>query len=1429
METLKNLYEQHKEIFLVIAGGMVAAVLQKLIPYLWHLLGKSIIELKRISGGRYAESSFEKLYLDWAVTELRELKLAGITSYDDAKKPQIEQVFVSLQIGQHQGAGRSKLIIEEFIRKYSDVPNLRELIRDLDINQTFYQLDQLKEYLLRPHTISGSIKWLMRKLHYTFVLEQPLQRRYVSQVDEAIVDCQETLKLFERAFSQGESIPSAELSTAINVYRKSHKILSPIIESLGFDDLNEPDQLQFILRRYQKIAILGAPGSGKTTLLQYIGLTYARERAGDRKLRDGKIVKKRLGAKKWLVPLFIPLGSIAKKLTERTGESDLPIVDLLPKLLPPDLQRDYQEPAIRYFKNRLEAGKCIVLLDGLDEVPTDAEFQAVVSAIKRLTLKYNENQFIITSRIAGWRGGVDAGFRTFYVEDLTDDQISTFINSWYSAVELNAVPGDLKNERRSELKARERKATQRALELETALRENIGIRHLATNPMLLSIIALVHRSLATLPKERIKLYNRCSEVLLEQWDILRGVRKDDTKLKLEQKEAIIHRVAHAIHTGEIGGKNAGREVSKKEVETLVAQMLPNFGRLPSEAPELLRRLIERSGLIIERRRNVLAFAHHTFQEYFTAISLSQDQSNKSFEFLLNPERLMSNWWREVILLYGGILGDTSDFLISIDNPILDDLCQQRLRLTALCLGEAVEVKKIDVRQSILVKLLRVRTRGEIAESVQAIPLEIADYLIKYSKKPEWHIDAAIANILLPSSDNIIAIKILAALNETDVTTLLPALEALRYAPPRIISEELRNKNIEMLTNSDSRIRSAAMKTLVSNGKNHFSEDMILSLMNNLKKESLREPSMNALMALNDKIIMTETISNNVDALSTHSDAQVRKAILEIFPISKSEPSGNAEEVFLNYFLDSSEAEATTLLEQSETKTPSAFDNPITALLKVGFLKAEHVLSHGLIEKLVRLFTTDKERTHNQIVQIFEELARHGLSSEIICELEPLLDQPYFGLRIRTIKAIGRIVRIGTVSNAVAQRILDRFIDELRSDDEDTREALASALIIADPPPDQVIRLLINLARDKSSKVRATAILELGGLQKTDLDPKIIDVIANALEDEEGAVRVAASFAVGSVNEKAASSELITKLLEAAEPERVSHRKRRDITYTIEKDNPYWMSKYQLPDISEIRQMSPTEIRRQTSSFTFTFQMAAIYALGIVGRTVEAPRIIKALCKVIERTSPKNYVVTPKLFAGLRQWLNYLWSKMVFNATGVEYRAIINAIAWRALGSIGESNSSPDLFKQLVSLIKEHKTESFYEGALNRLLQRTQDIAKHDLFVMGKQLSPDFILEQTASLLEDKETYMRMLGIDLLSTIKKEEGLDEIKSQLPRALSDNDTEIRNKALKIAEALIHENVVELIPKLYARLDDEVIELQDEAWRIIKNSNKTLSIWT
>jgi predicted NACHT family NTPase len=57
-----------------------------------------------------------------------------------------------------------------------------------------------------------------------------------------------------------------------------------------------------------------------------------------------------------------------------------------------------------YFERRLQGGRCVVLLDGLDEVLDQASHDRVVREIQRFNHEYPDNWLVVTYRVAGWRG-----------------------------------------------------------------------------------------------------------------------------------------------------------------------------------------------------------------------------------------------------------------------------------------------------------------------------------------------------------------------------------------------------------------------------------------------------------------------------------------------------------------------------------------------------------------------------------------------------------------------------------------------------------------------------------------------------------------------------------------------------------------------------------------------------------------------------------------------------------------------------------------------------------------------------------------------------------------------------------------------------------------------------------------------------------------
>ena len=484
------------------------------------------------------------------------------------------------------------------------------------------------------------------------------------------------------------------------------------------------------------IAILGKPGSGKSTLVQFLALTFGQAKAGERHLKRRGVLRRRLGTTSWLMPIPIPLRKIAAfvESADPNVVGNLIVEAFRRKILPSGV-RDKCDAA--FFLRMIAARKCIFLFDGLDEVSEDSQSQALIREILGLVSQYSGNKFLITSRYAGWRGGVGSSFKMFDVEDLSEAQATRFIRSWYSAIEENRALQMRSPDTNVEREYRASRAMERAGDLQQALSRSTSLNALAANPLLLSIICFVHSQKA-LPEERLSLYKECSNLLLGQWDREKGIPVDDTKLTLARKETIMQEVAFALHTGRIGAQYGRKEASRQELLPIVSRLLQKFDIHDADPQHLFEKLVSRSGVIVavERYSERYVFSHLTFQEFYAAAYLFANQLDPFEATNVNAEETsfgMTSWWSEVFTLYGAMKRQSSDIVARlIDAPVADRF-GRRLRLAAQCMVESIEVSR-DVSDRLLRLLYQIRFASEPV--LDLLP-KLQRYLLRFASQPQF--------------------------------------------------------------------------------------------------------------------------------------------------------------------------------------------------------------------------------------------------------------------------------------------------------------------------------------------------------------------------------------------------------------------------------------------------------------------------------------------------------------------------------------------------------------------------------------------------------------------------------------------------------------------------------------------------------------------
>ena len=358
----------------------------------------------------------------------------------------------------------------------------------------------------------------------------------------------------------------------------------------------------------RRLVLLGDPGSGKSTFARQVAARLAGVQLGEADpFADWE---------EELVPLLVVLRELGPRLSAMDLAS-LPrpkqnraLVRAVREHWEETLAQAYDAEAwAPCLEDLLTDGNLLLIFDGLDEVAS-----ACRKWVRRGVLAVLESypaiqRVLVTSRIRSYAGeSVLPGFARHTLAPFDREKIHAFVVGWYEAqVALGRLTVTKADDRIDDLQ-------------NAALGDDL--QELASNPMLLTSMAIIHQREVGLPKERVRLYSLAVQVLLNRWQKHKGIDVSEALSALLgddlQLREILERLAYSAHQGEACSDEA---VALERKDLLAMLENPEYLGDVGLAGEFLDYVDRRAGLMVGQGGGVgqlphtYTFPHRTFQEY----------------------------------------------------------------------------------------------------------------------------------------------------------------------------------------------------------------------------------------------------------------------------------------------------------------------------------------------------------------------------------------------------------------------------------------------------------------------------------------------------------------------------------------------------------------------------------------------------------------------------------------------------------------------------------------------------------------------------------------------------------------------------------------------------------------------------------------------
>jgi hypothetical protein len=423
------------------------------------------------------------------------------------------------------------------------------------------------------------------------------------------------------------------------------------------------------------VVLLGGPGAGKTSFIDRLANSLALNLIEI--LQHGELSNGSVRDKGWTASLVLPVRVSLQDFAARSlpanamqGAAGFLWEHVIEKLRD-NAMAEFDVPLKRMLRGEMDAtggvpdlekhgpgNGCLVLLDGLDEVPQHKR-QLVEQSISEFSYRFSRSVVVVTCRTYSWHQRLEDSpskvrsspldrFGAYEFTTFSEDQISRFVQRWYAAVQS--------------LKHLTTETVQYRIASLTEATKLPSLASLSERPLLLTLMATLHTSRGQLPHDRATLYANCVDLLLEVWQrakdlhvggriTVEGGLLEEFGVRSPDVERVLRKVAYELH---ISGKRTEPQ-SDWEPRLTADQLRKAFRPLVAnswdEADRLVSYLERRAGLLEYEGDDVYRFPHRTFLEFLAACYLLDEPDAPSSLirlFLSQPA-----WWSEVFSLAVG--------------------------------------------------------------------------------------------------------------------------------------------------------------------------------------------------------------------------------------------------------------------------------------------------------------------------------------------------------------------------------------------------------------------------------------------------------------------------------------------------------------------------------------------------------------------------------------------------------------------------------------------------------------------------------------------------------------------------------------------------------------------------------------------------------